>query len=290
MEPDWDDLKCFVAIARHGSLTEAGAALGVSPATIGRRIDGLEKALGLTLVKRHHAGAVLTQAGEAILACAEPGARHLAQVARVARAYRAIPQDTPIRVSSTESMIADVLAPRIGELLDAAPHLRIEFVVSNELSNLNNGEADIAIRLSAPKSDTLLTRKLPAIRLGLFCSKAYLGKRKADALVLTDERLLWLDPRYGPIPENNWITEQDLEHAVRLRSSSVRALHNAVAANAGIAPLPVFSAARSDFVEIAAPPLPKRHPWLVFHRDTRDNKPMKTVRDWIAQSCRIAFA
>ena len=34
---DWDDVRVFLAVARHGSLRAAGRALGLSQPTIGRR-------------------------------------------------------------------------------------------------------------------------------------------------------------------------------------------------------------------------------------------------------------
>ena len=42
MATDWDDLRVFLAVARAGSLSAAGAALGLDPATVGRRIARLE--------------------------------------------------------------------------------------------------------------------------------------------------------------------------------------------------------------------------------------------------------
>ncbi len=289
IEPDWNAIRCFVAVCRTGSLTEAAATLNLSIATVGRRIDSLETALGVKLLMRGPTGAKPTEAGRAILIYAEPGARQLTQIARAARALAVGPQDTPIRISSTEPMIADVLAPNIPALLAAHPGLRLEFDVSNALSNLNSGEADIAIRLADPQSDNLIARRLPAIELGLFCSGSYLAGRDAEALDLSSERLLWLDPRYGRIPENVWIMDHGLEHAAVVRSSSVRALQHAAEAGAGIAPLPAFSASTRGLVRIHAPGLPKRQPWLVFHRDTRRNPRMKAARDWINQSCEAAF-
>ncbi len=42
---DWDDLRVFLAVARGESLSGAGKALKIDPATVGRRIARLEEAL-----------------------------------------------------------------------------------------------------------------------------------------------------------------------------------------------------------------------------------------------------
>ena len=36
---DWDDLRSFLAIARHGNLSAAARALKVTQTTMGRRLD-----------------------------------------------------------------------------------------------------------------------------------------------------------------------------------------------------------------------------------------------------------
>ena len=46
MEPDWDDLKVFLAVARGESLSAAAKVLKRDPATVGRRVARLEEALG----------------------------------------------------------------------------------------------------------------------------------------------------------------------------------------------------------------------------------------------------
>lgn len=288
-EPNWEAIKGFVAVARRGSLTEASAELGVSIATLGRRIDGLESELGLKLLRRGPTGTQVTDAGRAVLEHADKGARHMAQIVRVARALVSGPLETPVRISSTEPVISDVLAPRVGSVLERSPGLRLELEVSTDITNLNAGEADIAIRLANPRTETLIARRLPVVRLGLFCSKAYLAGRAPSCLRLSDEHLLWLDARYGDIPENRWIRERGLEPALVLRSSSIRALHRAAEAGAGIAPLPHYSAAPAGLVEVPTSGLPARQPWLVFHRDTRTNARMRCVRDWVSACCRAAF-
>ncbi|MBV9248549.1 MAG: LysR family transcriptional regulator, partial [Acetobacteraceae bacterium] len=57
---EWDDLRVFLAIARHGSLTAAARALRVTQPTMGRRLEILEERLGTRLFERRPTGPVLT--------------------------------------------------------------------------------------------------------------------------------------------------------------------------------------------------------------------------------------
>lgn len=278
---DWEAIRCFVAVARRGSLSEAADELGMSIPTISRRIDGLEAQLGLRLLHRGPRGARLTESGQAILQVAEPGARQLSQIARRARALQEGPNLPSVRISATESVVADVLAPRLGGLRAQDPSISIDLEVSNDVANLNAGRTDVAIRMVRPVEETLLARRLPVIRLGLFASPDYLKGRDLDRLVLSEEHLVWLDRQYGEIAENIWLKAQGLEACIRFSSSSVRALLNAAVEGVGIAPLPAFSARKAGLIEVPHRAMPERQPWLVFHRDTKTNPRLQLVRDWI---------
>ncbi|MEY4546690.1 MAG: hypothetical protein RL685_2885 [Pseudomonadota bacterium] len=60
-------LRSLVAVAEHGAITEAAAALGVSQSALSRRIDQLEEALGAQLLERAGRGVVLTAIGQLAL-------------------------------------------------------------------------------------------------------------------------------------------------------------------------------------------------------------------------------
>ena len=64
---DWQDLRLFLAVARHEGLTGAAKETGASPATLGRRMTSLETALNMRLFHRGASGYALTPEGGAIL-------------------------------------------------------------------------------------------------------------------------------------------------------------------------------------------------------------------------------
>src|SRR5260370_39570637 len=66
-EPDWDKLRTFLEVARDLSLSAAARRLGLAQPTVGRRIDGLEEALGATLFTRSPRGLVPTAAAKALV-------------------------------------------------------------------------------------------------------------------------------------------------------------------------------------------------------------------------------
>jgi DNA-binding transcriptional LysR family regulator len=60
---DWDDLRFFLAISRHGSLSAAATDLHVAQSTVGRRLASLEASLGVRLLNRTPEGYVPTLDG-----------------------------------------------------------------------------------------------------------------------------------------------------------------------------------------------------------------------------------
>jgi DNA-binding transcriptional LysR family regulator len=283
---DWESLRCFLAVARTGSLTVAAQKLDVSIATVGRRIDGLELQLNLKLFLRSPKGLRLTDHGRLIQRHAESGERHLSQIERAARALVEGPNTPPVRISATEGVVADILAPGLVQLKASHPGIHIEMEVSNNIANLAAGNIDLAIRMARPTEDSLLARRLAPIRLGLFGSAGYFNGRSAEKIKPADETLIWLDASYGDIAENIWLKQNGLDGQVRYRSTSVRSLLTACSAGLGVAPLPVFTARDAGLIEIPSHGFPTRQPWLVFHKDTRSSERLSNVRQWVVETFR----
>lgn len=63
---DWNDLRYFLSVARHASLSGAARELGVSQSTVLRRITTLEEGLGHQLFDRLPSGYVLLTEAERI--------------------------------------------------------------------------------------------------------------------------------------------------------------------------------------------------------------------------------
>lgn len=282
----WDDLHCFVAVANSGTLSGGAKRLGMSTATIGRRLDALEATLGIRLVDKSPTGIKLTKSGTEIMSVACAGAHHFEVIQRVAASLRTADWPEPIRISATEPIVSEILAPQMDRLFRVDPTIRIDLQSTTDNARLASREADLAIRLSQPKEGSLLARRLPTLRMSLYASKAYLQDRDPGAIDLIDERILAFNKSYGNIPEVKWISDLGLESRVIFSTSSMGALVNAVRAGVGIGLLPdIFARDFDDVARITSnASLPMRTPWLLVHRDLRAVKKLRTVRSWIVQA------
>ena len=67
MQQNWDDIRVFLAVARHETLSAAARSLRIDPATVGRRVTRLEERAGVVLFARSSVGYVLTGSGDQFL-------------------------------------------------------------------------------------------------------------------------------------------------------------------------------------------------------------------------------
>lgn len=284
---EWENLRSFVAVAKSGTLTKAAKKLGCTAATLSRHIDALEIRMGYKLLRRNSDGTTLTADGQRVFDFAQKAAEQIRHIEKLSESVIG-EASRPVRISSTEPIISQVLAPALPYLYAQLDNIRVTLSVSNQRANLYQEEADLAVRLARPEGDNLVARRLPDIELACFASHSYcqtiLNKQN-----IRDNAWLVYDDSYGGIPEVLWTQNNNLNDSVIMRSSSTSALLSAACSGLGIATLPRFLAKSHQLIEVPAPAMPNRENWLVFHSDTRELPTLIAVRDWVAQSCTAVF-
>jgi DNA-binding transcriptional LysR family regulator len=289
-DPDWEALRTLGIVADTGSMARAAEKLGCAVSTVTRRIDGLEQALGLTLLHRARGGAIPTEAGAAILSSVEGASQFLNQIPRLAKHYHRFENRRPVRISATETVINEILMPHIAALRSRCPEPLFEFESSFEISSLEFGETDLAIRLARPAQSSLIMRKLPKINMSVFISTAQLGDRDPGSINLQDENMVWIDRGFGDIAENRLIDEFGIHDKITIRSTSVRALAIACSLGQGMALLPDFLGNEHGLIALRKYPIAARDAWLVFHPETRNEPTMRNVRRWVVESFQTALS
>jgi DNA-binding transcriptional LysR family regulator len=286
MQFDPRDLEDLIALSQAGSLSAAAKRRGVAISTISRRIEALETALKIKLVDRQARGSRLTRAGSEIAKAAEPLSAQLGRVNQLADAIRSDAAMMPVRLSATEFVISDILSPALGKLWSMGAGFPLHLQSQSDIVSLAGRDADLAVRMSRPEGASLFIRKLPTLHLGLFAAEGYLDGRHPARLDLGAEKLLIYDDSYGRLPELEWLNSLGLRAAVAMRTGSTRGLLTACLSGAGIALLPKAIARREpSLVEVDAGSTPApRTPWLIVHRDLRDQPSIRLVQKWVVQS------
>jgi DNA-binding transcriptional LysR family regulator len=279
---NWDDLLLFLRVAQSPSMNRAARGLGLPVASVARRLDALEEAVGAKLLKRTPRGWSLTAHGEALVARANGVQAQTAAVERFVDEIKNKRLDDLVRVSATEPVVAEMLAPRLPDFLRAHPNVLLELRTANEQVALALNDADVAVRLVRPDTKSLMGKRIATLDMALY------GPPDAspvhNSINLEQAAIISYDDSYGRIAERLWVERAGLERHVRARMSSTRGLVSAVAAGAGWAVLPKIFAEPHGLVTIktdALPPVPAREIWLVWRKDVQQAPAAQAVRAWI---------
>ncbi|WP_299962292.1 LysR family transcriptional regulator [uncultured Roseobacter sp.] len=234
MQTNWDDLRLFLAVAREASLSGAGKVLRLDPATVGRRMQRLERALQATLFAKSPQGYALTDAGLSLLGRAEAAERAMRS------AVADLPPDSDrlsgqIRIGAPDGS-ANYLLPQVcAALARDNPDLDIQIVALPRVFNLSRREADTAIAVSAPTAGRLVVQKITDYHLHLAASDAYLARHeplrtRAD---LSRHRLVGYIPDMIFDRELDYLGELGLDR-VALASNSVSVQTNWIRQGGGV--------------------------------------------------------
>ncbi|WP_417471950.1 LysR family transcriptional regulator [Leisingera sp.] len=177
MDPQWDDMKVFLAVAREASLSGAGRTLKMDPATVGRRVARFEAALETPLFVKSPQGYALSAAGDRLLVHAEAAE----QAMRAGTEALTGPSDTlsgQIRIGAPDGA-ANYLLPQVcAQISEDNPDLDIQIVALPRVINLSRREADMAVTVSAPTAGKLLVQKICDYKLHLVASRHYLKNHR----------------------------------------------------------------------------------------------------------------
>ena len=284
----WDDLQSFLAIARHGSLSAAARALGVTQTTMGRRLTGLEARAGARLLARTPGGYVLTPAGEAVLGNVE---RIEAEALAVERRItgRDIRLEGVVRLTTIEILAVEVLTGAFAQLQREHPGIVLEVAADARSLSLARREADIAVRLARLTQNDLAVRKVGAIGFGVYASADYLERHgRPDFAAGAPGHVTILNPADRmELPEMSWFAGLTHQATAAMRHNSRYGQRAAAEAGMGLAVLSRFMGDGTALVRLPTPvPGPLRDVFLAVHHDIRHTPRIRAVTDIIVGTMR----
>ncbi len=238
---DWDDIKYYLAVARHGSTLAAARALGLSQSTVHRRVSELERRIGRALVTKSTSGYRLTAFGEEMLPHAE-------EVERAALGFeqRKIALDRNevgvIRVTCPEPIMVRIVKSALLERFYARhPGFRVEFVMSDRYVDLTKGEADVALRSGDTDDGVLVGRKIADSIWSVYASQEYIQRHGQPKAVADLNRHIVIAFE-GAMATNRaaaWLCQVAPDAAIAARVSSVLGLVSVAKSGSAIVPMPI---------------------------------------------------
>jgi DNA-binding transcriptional LysR family regulator len=285
---DWDKLRVFHAVAEAGSFTHAGDTLNLSQSAVSRQISALEEALQVPLFHRHARGLILTEQGEALNRTVREVFAKLAMTEALLTESKEKPAGR-IKVTTTVGFGASWLAPRLQAFLEAYPDITMSLLLDDNDLDLAMREADVAIRMHAPKQPDLVQRHLLTMQWIVCASPEYLKKfgvpqRPED---LDAHKLVLFGDYHPPVPDVNWLAEAGRRpgspRRALLEVNSLHAMVLAIRSGLGIGALPDYSMTENQDLVALLPDLkpPKVDVYFVYPEELRNSKRVAVFRDFL---------
>jgi DNA-binding transcriptional LysR family regulator len=285
-EPSWDELRTFFEVVRDGSLSGAARRLGLTQPTVGRHIDALEEALGLTLFTRSPRGLTPTPAAVALAPHGEAMAAAAAALARTASSEAALDRGA-VRVTASEIIGNEVLPSIFAGFHAKHPGVAIELAVTNRNEDLARGDADIAVRMVRPTQSGLVARRIGSARIGLYAHRDYCAKFGTPRSLADLPRhcVIGFDRDSRTFRSAGAIARELTRADFGFRCDSDTAQLAALRAGVGVGGCQEGVARRSkDLIPILPGAFQMAlEVWLVMHRDLRSTPRVRLMFDWLAQ-------
>lgn len=284
---DWTLVRSFLAVIDAGSLMGAARRLRAQQPTLSRHIAEFESQLGVPLFERTGRGVTPTAAA---LVIAEAARQMQDGADALSRALAGQLQSTSGFVRISCSQVAAIwLMPEILVALRAAePGIEIELVASNQISNLLQREADIALRMVRPQQDSLISRKLADIPIVAAAHESYLARAGIPHMPadLLQHQLIGYDQDDTIIRGFAQMGINFPREKFGLRTDDQVAYGRLVAAGAGIGFVARYNLRHWPGVQVVLPELriPPLPCWLAVHREIRSNPLVRRVYDFLVEA------
>lgn len=170
------DIDLFVRVVKNQGLAVAGREIGLSPARVTARINGLEERYGVRLLNRTTRQISLTDEGRQFYNSCE---RILAEVEQAETSLQTgqASFSGALRITAPSDLGQQHVAPVLSKFVDLHPSITPYLYLSDSVTDIVSDGFDLGIRFGVLEDSTLIAHKLTSNRRVLCASPSYL-KRK----------------------------------------------------------------------------------------------------------------
>ena len=191
-----------------------------------------------------------------------------------------------VRVTTSDSLLLNLVMPLLAEVRTSLPGIRLDIVVGNESLNLSKRDADIAIRATDKPPETLVGRRIAGVAWALY--------GRADTFlpgtVLTAEDSAAHDfvspgDNFATLAAARRVRETVPPERVACRLNTIMGLAEAIEVGLGIGYLPPFIGdTHATLVRLCKPdPALSDDLWLLTHADLRRVPRVRAVLDLLGK-------
>lgn len=175
------DIDLFVRVIKNEGLAAAGREVGLSPARMTARINGLEERYGVRLLNRTTRRISLTDEGRKFYVSCE---RILAEVEQAETSLQTGQTSFTgeLRITAPSDLGQQHIAPVLSKFVEEHPGITPYLYLSDSVVDLVGNGFDLGIRFGSLKDSTLIARRLASNRRVLCASPDYLKRKGIPVL------------------------------------------------------------------------------------------------------------
>ena len=282
----WELYRSFLSVLNEGSLSGAARALAIAQPTVGRHVAALEKSLGIALFTRSQTGLMPTEAALSLQSYAASMQSTAAALERAAASQGTGVRGT-VRVTASDVIGVEVLPSIIASLRDEHPELVLEIVLTDRVQDLLRREADIAVRMTRPRQDLLVARRVGQVELGLHAHQRYLARHGTPKTLaeLSNHALIGFDQTTAFIRSAGKALSGWQRDAFAMRTDNNLAQLALIRSGAGIGVCQVALARRDESLLRLFPRQfsLQLETWITMHEDLRNSPRCRVTFDALVE-------
>jgi DNA-binding transcriptional LysR family regulator len=280
----WDDLRYVLAVHRAGSAAGAARALGVSNVTVFRRIEAIEKSLGVRLFDRKRTGYIATPAAEDMVEQALQIEDQLkALERRVWKQDSRVHGSVSLTVTDTYSL---TLAPGLlAGLRRRYPDIHVELLVYNDLLNISKRDADIAIRATSSPPENLIGHHVAPLVCAIYAAREFATRHLKRSKDLSRVPWVMLSEKFAGHREYEWIRRQGYDKCAVVRANSFLAVSAAIKGGLGVGIMSPTTAWKLGGLVPVSPPIRELEVqiWILTHPELRNVARVAAVYSYLRE-------
>lgn len=282
------DLETVLAMSRGGSLNAAAERLGSDPSTVFRQIQRLEKALGQPLFNRSRAGYRPNDLSQTLIAHAEHIEGEL-EAARAATSAREKEISGVVRLTTTDSVLYGLVFAHLAEFAAMHPKIQLDLRASNDVVNLSQRDADVAIRATKKPPGHLIGHHIGRAEFAIFGSVEKFPERRPPKDLSKFDWIV-MDHTMGEHPISDWRRRHYPNLVPRYQVESLVAVGHAIRAGLGIGALSTYRSLKDPTLRALTPPLENCSVdlWVLAHPESRHLRRVAAVYEFFAKKVRLA--
>ncbi len=286
---DWDKLKIFHNVALDLNISEAAHKMNISHSSISRQISALERDLKVSLFKRHARGLTLTEQGKILFKTAHDIFGKIALTEAKLTESKEYPTG-PLTIAATVAFGTTWLAPRIEKFTNSYPDIDVSIIIENKYTDLAQGEADVALRLTEPTQMDLIRFPLYEFQFKIYSSPEYIEKFgiPKDVSDLPNHKIVAFGDSVEPsIPDVNCILDllPKNKKVKTLFISNMYGVMRAIGGGAGIGALPEYMRISNNNLVPILPTVdtPKTIIYFTYPPELKGSKKIEALRDFLVR-------